>query len=358
MNFYIDSVLLWSKKSGLTYRQVKFEPKKINIITGASRTGKSAIIPIIDYCLGSEKCTIPVDTIRNACAWFGVLFALDNEQLLLCRREPGNQVATGDMYILRGTSITIPEAIEANTTLAEVKNLLNELFSMSFLDLDPTTKDFSSRPSYRDFMAFLFQPQNIVANADVLFYKADTAEHRQKLINIFPYALGAVTPKILAARQELDKLKKQRERVLRDIETIKDVSEGWRHEVAGWLVQAKEMGLTTQSYEETLPFDVQVEQLASIAEKAETDSQLIASNIKDLSEELVALRREEQEMSSQLFALQKRHTEMLQLKNSMGQYEDSLRIQVQRLEISTWLRTLSEPDHSAQLHSLRTNRLY
>ena len=125
MNFYIDSVLLWSKKSGLTYRQVKFEPKKINIITGASRTGKSAIIPIIDYCLGSEKCTIPVDTIRNACAWFGVLFALDNEQLLLCRREPGNQVATGDMYILRGTSITIPEAIEANTTLAEVKNLLN-----------------------------------------------------------------------------------------------------------------------------------------------------------------------------------------------------------------------------------------
>ena len=67
-------------------------------------------------------------------------------------------------------------------------------------------------------MAFLFQPQNIVANADVLFYKADTTEHRQKLINIFPYALGAVTPKVLAARQELDKLKKQRDRLLRDIQ--------------------------------------------------------------------------------------------------------------------------------------------
>lgn len=62
---------------------MKFEPDKINIITGASRTGKSAIIPIIDYCLGSGKCTIPVDTIRNACAWFGVLFNLENEQLLL-----------------------------------------------------------------------------------------------------------------------------------------------------------------------------------------------------------------------------------------------------------------------------------
>ena len=155
MNFHIDSVLLWPKKEGFTYRRVQFLPNKINIITGASRTGKSAIIPIIDYCLGATKCTIPVDTIRNACSWFGVLFSLDDEEILLCRREPGNQVATGDMYILRDKEITIPDKIETNTTVNEVKNVLNELFSMSFLDVDPTTRDFSSRPSYRDFMAFL-----------------------------------------------------------------------------------------------------------------------------------------------------------------------------------------------------------
>ena len=100
-------------------------------------------------------------------------------------------MATGDMFILRNKEIVIPESIETNTTLIEVKNVLNELFSMSFLDLDPATNNFSSHPSYRDFMAFLFQPQNIVANADVLFYKADTTEHRQKLINIFPYGFAA-----------------------------------------------------------------------------------------------------------------------------------------------------------------------
>ncbi|WP_302772798.1 DUF3732 domain-containing protein [Anaerotignum lactatifermentans] len=344
MKFYIDSILLWPKKTNLTYRRVKFEPDKINIITGASRTGKSTIIPIIDYCLGSGKCTIPVDTIRNACAWFGVLFSLEDEQLLLCRREPGNQMATGDMFILRNKEIVIPETIETNTTLAEVKNVLNELFSMSFLDLDPTSNNFSSHPSYRDFMAFLFQPQNIVANADVLFYKADTTEHRQKLINIFPYALGAVTPKVLAARQELDKLKKQRDRLLHDIKTIKDVSEGWKQEVAGWLAQAKDMGLTTAHFNEYLSFDDQVQQLESIVEKVETDTQLVASNIKDSSAELVELRKEEQDIASQLFALQKRHTEMLQLRNSMGQYEESLQVQLQRLEISAWLKTLCKSD--------------
>ena len=344
MKFYIDSILLWPKKTNLTYRRVKFEPDKINIITGTSRTGKSAIIPIIDYCLGSAKCTIPVDTIRNACAWFGVLFSLEEEQLLLCRREPGNQMATGDMFILKNKEIIIPETIATNTTCTEVKNILNELFSMSFLDLDPTSNNFSSHPSYRDFMAFLFQPQNIVANADVLFYKADTTEHRQKLINIFPYALGAVTSKVLAARQELDKLKKQRDRLLRDIKTIKDVSEGWKQEVAGWLAQAKDMGLTTVHFNEGLSFDDQVQQLESIVERAETDTQLIASNIKDLSAELVELRKEEQHIASQLFDLQKRHTEMLQLRQSVGQYEESLQVQLQRLEISTWLKTLAGTD--------------
>ena len=68
MKFVIDKVVLWPKKSEQSFRTVDFKSDKINIITGASRTGKSAIIPIIDYCLGADKCTIPVDTIRNATA--------------------------------------------------------------------------------------------------------------------------------------------------------------------------------------------------------------------------------------------------------------------------------------------------
>lgn len=344
MKFSIDSVILWPRKNGFSYRKVDFTPDKINIITGASRTGKSAIIPIIDYCLGSTKCTVPVDTIRNACSWFGVLFNLGSEQMLLCRREPGNQIATGDMLILRGKEIDIPDTVSANTNVTEVNNLLNELFQMSFLDLDPATKDFSARPSYRDFMAFIFQPQNIVANADVMFYKTDTMEHRQRLINIFPYALGAVTPKTLAARQELEKLRKLRDRLLRDIQAIKDVSEQWKQEIAGWIAQAKEMGLTDASPNPDLPFDQQIHTLSLIVQKTEDESKITVDNIKDMSADLISLRKEESVISSTLFDLQRRHTEMLQLRKSMDQYEESLQIQVQRLEISSWLRSLINSD--------------
>lgn len=342
MKFVIEKIILWPKKKGLTYRTVDFSADKINIITGASRTGKSALIPIIDYCLGSNKCSIPVDTIRNATSWFGVLFSLEREQILLCRKEPGEQVSSNEMFILRNVKITIPNVISSNTNKTEINNVLNELFSMSFLPMDSTIDSgFTSRPSYRDFMAFLFQPQNIVANADVLFYKADTMEHRQKLINIFPYALGAITSEILAARQELERLKKQRERIQRDLKNIKDVAEEWKQEVASWLTQAKELGLLGK-INENLTFEEQLNLLSNISKKNETNSQILTDNIRDMSDSIVELRNAERELSSSLFSLQKRYLEIKQLKESADHYDSSLKIQMNRLEISAWLKELAK----------------
>ena len=137
MKFTINSIILWPRNAEHSPRCLSFNSEAVNIITGASRTGKSALIPIIDYCLGSDKCTIPVDIIRDACSWFGVLFDMANEQMLLCRREPGNKGSTDDMFLLRDKSVAIPEQIEKNTNVTSIKNLLNELFGMSFLELDP-----------------------------------------------------------------------------------------------------------------------------------------------------------------------------------------------------------------------------
>ena len=74
MYFQVEKIILWSKKVQYSYKTVNFCCDKINVITGASRTGKSAIIPIIDYCLGDGQCQIPVNTIRDGkelviCIW-------------------------------------------------------------------------------------------------------------------------------------------------------------------------------------------------------------------------------------------------------------------------------------------------
>lgn len=338
MKFCVDSIILWPKNKEFSYKRHKFVDGKVNVITGASRTGKSAIIPIIDYCLGSQKCTIPVNTIRNACEWFGVLFQLEHEQVLLCRREPGKNQATGEMYFARGKEVLIPDDIIANATCDEVRNILNELFGMSFLEIDPSAGGFSTKPSYRDLMAFIFQPQNIVANADVLFYKADTMEHRQRLINIFPYALGAVTPEILAARQTLERLRKQRDRLQRDLNTLRDVSEQWKQEVASWVDRALELGLAEEGPDPELPFERQVEFLAELVENQNLESLLRTRNVLAFSESISELKSKEQKLSSELYVLQKRHYDMLQLKASADDYNSSLQIQRDRLEISNWFK--------------------
>lgn len=76
------------------------------------------------------------------------------------------------------------------------------------------------------------------------------------------------------------------------------------------------------------------------AQKSNNSLYTVSDRIHGMSSEIIALRKEEQKASSQLFALQKRQTEMRQLTESMGQYQNALQIQVQRLEISTWLKSI------------------
>ena len=53
MSFQILDIVLYSKKG--ESRVVQLQPGALNIITGASKTGKTALIEIIDYCLGSSE---------------------------------------------------------------------------------------------------------------------------------------------------------------------------------------------------------------------------------------------------------------------------------------------------------------
>ncbi|WP_230374651.1 hypothetical protein [Citrobacter koseri] len=157
MYFQIRKLILWPKTNQQP-RVVKFEPGKVNIISGASKTGKSAVIPIIDYCLCSDKCAIPVGVIRESCSWFGILIDTAEGPKLLARKEPGNQQGTSEMYIEEGDGIIIPSlAPQKNSTMTHVKGILDRLAGLSDLAFEPTGHDnFRSRPSFRDLMAFIF----------------------------------------------------------------------------------------------------------------------------------------------------------------------------------------------------------
>lgn len=100
--------------------------KGIEVVTGGSQRGKSALIPIIDYCLGSEHCRIPIGRIRDAVAWFGVeLYFTGKYRLLLCRRNPEDQDSTDEMRIAEGKIIKVDTLPTSTISRREVINLLN-----------------------------------------------------------------------------------------------------------------------------------------------------------------------------------------------------------------------------------------
>lgn len=342
MKFQIEKLILWPKNAKYNYKAIDFDINSVNVITGDSRTGKSAIIPIIDYCLASGECYIPTQTIRNACSWFGIVVNLENSKVLLARREPGIQKSTSDMMFVQGEEIDIPEVPEKNANCQVVKQFLDEYARLSFLDTDESY--YGSRPAFRDLMSFCFQPQNVVANANILFYKTDKTDHRNKLINIFPYVLGAITPKVLSARQELLELQRKLNRKERDYEKLCELTVRWENEINAWISVAIELGLLNEDVG-NMSFDSKLVYLQNLT-KANTEEKILkGDNIIKNSHELVSLKEKENELALKLTKYKNRYVEMSRLMNSVSEYREALSIQVERLGITEWLNEKAQKEH-------------
>jgi chromosome segregation ATPase len=348
MYFQIKEIILWPKDTSKKPRRLEFTLGAVNVISGASRTGKSAIIPIIDYCLGSDKCTIPVNTIRDTTSWFGVIVDTVAGQKLFARREPGNQKSTGDMFVLEGRQIDVPDVIEAKNSTADiVKRTLDELAGLTALDfnVEGGNTGFRGRPSFRDLGAFIFQPQNIVANPDVFFYKADTYEHREKLRTIFPYVLNAITPQLLAKEHELANLRKELRRKQNELSNVRAVSARWMAEIRARATEAREFGLVREPIPEDATRDRLIELLTQVVEGSNVEIRVTSDTISDAVGELMNLQSEEAAASLELSALRRRYSEMSSFMQSAVQYRGALQIQRDRLKISDWLRGLHDPQH-------------
>jgi tetratricopeptide (TPR) repeat protein len=344
MHFQILNLILWSKH-GHAPRVLSFEPGMANVISGASKTGKSAVIPIIDYCLASGKCSIPVGTIREACSWFGIVIETLEGQKLLARREPGGAKQTGDMFIIEGDSIEIPDVIsEKNTSADLVKRKLDQLAGLSQMRINPDTEvGYHSRVSFRDLMAFNFQPQYIVANPLALYFNADSTEHREKLKAIFPYVLGALTPEMLAARWEIERLQRLLRQAESALNAIKSASKTWQVEIRTWLRQAIELGLLPSST--TVPeddVDHSIDLLRRATETSTRESFVTLDSIEPALQELEVLHNRESETASELSRLRQRLNEVQKLVESSQKFGDAIRIQRDRLGISQWLKDQAE----------------
>ena len=218
--------------------------------------------------------------------------------------------------------------------------MLDRLAGLSNLGLDPESESgFQSRVSFRDLVAFTFQPQYIVANPMVLFFNADTTEHREKLKAIFPYVLGALTPELLAARWEIERLQKELRRKEAALASTRDGVRTWQSETQAWIRQSIEFGLLP--VEVIIPTDwVNIVDLLRRAAGANTRTSFTTiESIEPTLVQLQTLRARESTAAMDLSERRQRLSEMQRLLDNSQTYGSAIRIERDRLNIASWLRS-------------------
>ncbi len=344
MNLKLAKVILWPKNPKNAVREVPFSPAGVSVISGWSQKGKSALIHIIDYCLGSEKCAIPVGEVRDKVAWFGVLCHLPHRrQLFLARKNPGDRVQSSEMVLLEGANVVVPADIEAAEMVghAAVIKRLNQLAGLPSHDIATEESGFSGPPSFRDMAAFQFQPQHIVANPHTLFFKADTAEHREKLIrSVLPYVLGAVDAGTLEAQAQLRLAEAEFNAKNLELQQAQRAADIWLPRLQHFYAIARDQGLLATAPEPEAGWtpDTYRALLRSVSAETGTDAamQLPADATRQVVREITSLRQESARLSRTTIDRRRRLEKIQAIRAAAGGYVASLEEQSTRLAPVGW----------------------
>jgi hypothetical protein len=346
MKFQIEKLIIWPRKTNFPPQIISFHLGKVNVITGASRTGKSAIIPIIDYCLGSGTCSIPIEIIRDNAIWYGVVICTSSEKILFARKVPAGVQVSQECYLIRGKEIQIPTIItEKNQNVSGAKELLDSIASVPYLNRDEGAGAFNDRLSFRDLTHLVFQSQDIVANQSILFYKTHETEHREKLKNWFPFILGAETIEMIRARHELEEIEKELVRQSREYTKAKSISNEWLQSLLGQLNVAVEYGL----YDGDMPSDKNIDTLLfiakSILDKKPDSPKMNSESLTRARNELIKLEEEENTISQSIAVAGKRIKDIEQLEKSLSGFQSSTKRKVERLGISAWIKENAQSEN-------------
>jgi DNA repair ATPase RecN len=341
MKLTILKIILWPKNTTLPPRVIEFVPQKINVLTGESGTGKSTLTWIVDYCLGSGKCSIPVGLIRDVTGWFGVHMKLANTELLVARRNPEDQQTTIDLYWEEGLDLQVPPVVAKNARVEDLKNRLNQIAHLPNLDFSTDERTgYGGRPSCRDMAAFNFQPQHIVANPYTFFFKADTTEHREKLRIIFPLVLGAIDSESLAKQRELKDKEREHDKLRRELEARLNAARAWEAEIESYYLQARALGLLPNSEPSApdWPLDRYLLALRTVPESVrQSDLPDVQTGTSEAAvSDLTALIAEEDKLSEELGSIRRRLSKLDQLSASVDDYGVSLTAQEDRLQGTGW----------------------
>jgi len=296
MSFSIRAIVLYSH-SGDT-RIVKFRQNGLNIITGKSKTGKSAIIDIVDYCLGRGSYNVAEGAIRKKVSWFGLHISKGTDEIFIARDNPGPGTSTGSkVFIQRGKIAEYPplDQIAKNTTESSLKELVTRFAGIEENEHRPIT---GTRPPLEADIShalwLCFQKQNTIASQDQLFHRMNEQFLPQALKDTLPYFLGAVDKSHFQLVGELDELQRRLKSLEASQANQVQTIEASKARVARVLNEGKKVGLIAQDYQAV--DDTVFTYLANVADTPVDSPDLLA----DFGETIERLKGEQRTIQNRL----------------------------------------------------------
>ena len=255
LSFQIRDIVLYGHNSEM--RRLEFALGRLNIITGASKTGKTALIAVLEYCFGSQECQIPDGIMRRAVAWAGVRLAVPEGDVFIARRLPAlGRNSSSDVYYAVGNQIELPGAdqLMQTTNPDTLQDLLASHAGIGQNRHDPPTGQTRLPLQARIVHALIycFQHQTEIDSNRHLFHRQSDQWLPQAIKDTMPYFLGAVTDDYVANMDRLRRLRRELRGIQRKREEYEAVRGQGFSVAQGLLAEATDLGLSIgQSVPET-----------------------------------------------------------------------------------------------------------
>lgn len=208
MNSYIKAIIIFDKEGKKSFVGLK---RGVNIITGESKTGKSALVEIIDYCLCSSRCTVPKGKITDFAYLYVLPMFINGKTLIISRKtwsDGGKMILSSEDENFDPETLTLDYFIGKRAiTCKEAQYEIEKALGLMVSNIPVDGEEKGKKASLRNMVSYLFQHQNLMASKFALFYRFSDYYKRKDIIQQFPVFSGMISQSFYSELIELESLK-------------------------------------------------------------------------------------------------------------------------------------------------------
>lgn len=335
-------------------KDIQFELGKLNIITGQSKTGKSVLVKLIDYCMGRSLIPTSAGNVEKSLAWVGALWQLeDGSRAFVGRPIPSRAIENSQAMLLLGdATLQPPEAgtLRPDTNTRQLRFELGARIGITESRIDPAPG--SLQPALRTNLGhaalLCLQNQDEISSSTRIFHRSGERGIDEALRDTIPYFLGAIPADQAALKAMLREHRRRLQRAERDLRQAERAANDANDDLQAALADAITVGLLTA---DTIPqYALERDDLLSLLRRAtrmddtrQIEDLTATDNVpQDLQDARRAADAEVADAEEELRQLLTQRSQLLDESEGGTDYATALGIQAGRL---TSLNLLPAPAH-------------